>query len=335
MQPYQIILLILGILAALLGVGYLFCHRLVSKLFDSAVGRISDEELERSMQRFDRDMIESSLSHRIPLIRESKQWLHSFPSKEIRVTAHDGTDLVGTLFERPENDTAAASLPAYQKTLIMFHGYHSSAPHDFSCACPFYYSLGFRLILVDQRAHGRSGGQYLTFGAKEQLDVLTWCDFVNRQYGEQNDIVITGISMGATTVLLAAARPELPRNVIGVLADCGYADAETELAHVVKKFMHLPPFPLMNVLAPMCRRRAHFDLKDCSAEKALANIRIPVFFLHGLADDFVPAEHTHRNTAACASRHVEHLVEGAGHGMSYLVDPPYTQSLIQKFIESL
>lgn len=335
MKGFQIALLIIGIVLLLLGIAYLLCYRLVKKLFTSAFGRISADAMKKNVEDFDRKMSQGPLAHRHPMILEGRRWIANFPIEEVSTRSHDGLRLVASLFERPEDDSAAKDLPAYGKTLILFHGYHSSAPHDFSCACSYYYSIGFRLLLVDQRAHGRSEGDRLTFGAKEQLDVLSWCRWTNERYGSDRDIVITGISMGATTVLLAASHPELPSNVIGVIGDCGYADAESELSHVVRDFMHLPTFPLMNILRHMCRRRAGFDLSECSAERALASIRIPAFFIHGEDDDFVPPEHTRRNAAACASRHSEHFVKGAGHGLSYLVDPPHTQQLLREFIESL
>ena len=334
MKSYEIILTVLIALAALIGIGYFCCCRLVAKLFTTTFGRIDEENLRKTIQNFDDKIASGPLAHRLPMLQAGRAWIAAFPKEQISILSHDGLRLVASLFERPQDDSAALGLPGYGKTLLLFHGYHSSAAYDFSGACAYYYALGFRLVLVDQRTHGQSQGEYVTFGALEQRDVISWCTRINERYGSENPILLTGISMGATTVLLAAGRTDLPQNVIGVIADCGYADAHSELSHVARQYMHLPPFPMMNILCRQCRR-AGFSLDDCSAEHALKNARIPIFFAHGEQDRFVPPEHTHRNAAACASRHTVQLVKGAGHGMSYLVDPEHSQALIRQFIESL
>lgn len=97
-------------------------------------------------------------------------------------------------------------------TILLFHGYRSSWNVDFSASLLFYRSLGYNLLLVDQRAHQDSEGTFLTFGAKERYDVISWVTYLGQKLGQAHPLFLGGLSMGATTVLLASCF-EFPANV--------------------------------------------------------------------------------------------------------------------------
>jgi fermentation-respiration switch protein FrsA (DUF1100 family) len=169
---------------------------------------------------------------------------------------------------------------------------------------------------VDHRASGRSDGSVITFGVKEKRDCLAWVDFAVKNIQPDGDIIITGISMGAATVMLASAE-KLPENVVGVLADCGYTSAEDIIKKVIKE-MKLPA----GILYPFARLGGMifggFDVNLASPVKALEKTSLPVIFFHGDADGFVPCYMSEMNYNACASRKKRLVkISGADHGLAY------------------
>lgn len=239
------------------------------------------------------------------MIREAM----SIPYEEVTITSSDGL----TLFARYYETDPRASLQ------IMFHGYKSSSLRDFSGGLSFALNNGYNVLLVDQRAHGRSGGKCLTFGIMERYDCLSWIQYAIDRFGEDVKIVLYGMSMGSATVLMATALP-LPENVKGVIADCGYT-APSEIIQKVIRDHHCPP----KLLYPLIRLSAFlygdFDLESASASSAMTACNIPIFLIHGEADLFVPCEMSRTNYALCAAKKKRlFTVMNAGHGLSYLHD---------------
>ena len=129
-------------------------------------------------------------------IEEGMKWIGSLPFTEHEITAFDGTPLYARFYRNGDSKT----------TILMMHGFRSNPIHDFSCAFKFYYDKGFNLLVPDQRAHGKSGGKYITYGAKERYDAKSWLEYANTLV-EGGELYATGVSMGATTVLMAAELP--------------------------------------------------------------------------------------------------------------------------------
>lgn len=247
------------------------------------------------------------------------RWAKEYPSEEVEITSYDGLTLHGYYYENPNA----------KGIMIGCHGYRGSGPRDFSSACSFYHDHGLSLLLIDQRANGKSEGKYITFGIKERLDIQDWCAYIQKRCPDK-PILLVGISMGATGVLMAS--PELPENVACLVADCGFASPWDELGYVLRHYLHLPATPFLRGIDFWCRILGGFSLNQFTTEQALAVNTRPVFFIHGEADDFVPCENTHRNAAACTTPHVVFTVPDAGHGLSYLVD---YDGYVKKFYEFL
>ncbi len=235
--------------------------------------------------------------------------VRAMPHEKMTVTSFDGLTLHGKYYEY------APGAPIE----LMFHGYRGSAERDLSGGVQRCFRLGRSCLIVDQRCSGSSGGNTITFGINEHRDCLSWVEFMLRRFGPEVKIILTGISMGASTVLLAAGR-ELPPNVIGVLADCGYNSAKDIIQKVIRD-MKLPAglaYPFVKLGAKLY---GGFDLEETSPEEALKHCRVPVIFFHGEDDRFVPCYMSKRNYDACPTRKRLVSVPGAGHGMSYLMDP--------------
>lgn len=201
----------------------------------------------------------------------------------------------------------------------MFHGYRGNAERDLSGGMHRCFQLGHSAFIVDQRCSGRSEGNIITFGVNEHRDCLAWIEFAVSHFGPDCKLILTGISMGASTVLMAADKT-LPGNVIGVLADCGFHSAKDVILSVMEG-MHLPSkflYPLIKLAAKLYGR---FDLEEFTVEEAVMRCEIPVLFFHGADDDYVPAYMSKINYDACKARKRLVMVPGAGHGLSYPVAP--------------
>ena len=241
------------------------------------------------------------------------------PHEKVSITSFDGLKLTGKYYEY------APGAPIE----LMLHGYRGTAERDLSGGVQRCFKLGRSALIVDQRCSGGSDGNVITFGVKEHRDCLAWVDFMVEHFGPQVQIIMCGISMGASTVLMAAGNP-LPPNVIGVLADCGFTSAKEIICKVIRQ-MHLPPklcYPFVKLGAKLF---GHFDLEQRPAVESLKDCKVPVLFFHGEADNFVPCQMSRDNYEACASRKRLVTVPGAAHGLSYPVAPQQYLAAIREF----
>ena len=256
------------------------------------------------------------------LILSGKRWCLETPHEDVTVRAGDGVRLHGRFYDVPDR----------RGIVIMMHGYRSMAENDFSCSSAYVHSQGLAMLLADQRAHGKSGGFCMTFGIREHQDLLTWIRYVAGRFpGEK--IILEGLSMGASTVLMAAGEP-LPPEVAGIICDCGYTSPRDIIRAVIRS-RHLP----VSVCYPMVRLAGRvlggFDVESCSALEAGRRASLPALFIHGEADDFVPCQMGRDNFQAYAGPKRLCTVPGAGHGLSYVVDMEKCQKALLEFLESV
>lgn len=254
-----------------------------------------------------------------PFRPRMEQWareVRAMPREHFVIKSFDGLELHGDFFE------FAPGAPIE----IMFHGYRGTAERDLSGGVQRCRILGRSTLLIDQRCSRRSGGNVITFGIREHRDCVDWANFAAKHFGPDRKLILTGISMGAATVCMASDK-ELPPNVIGILADCGYNSPKDIIRKVIRD-MGIPPvlgWPFAKLGA---RIFGGFDLEAGSPEEALKHAKVPVIFYHGEDDDFVPCDMSRKNYEACASRKALVTVPGAGHGLSYPVAPErYLQTL--------
>jgi len=215
--------------------------------------------------------------------------IRSMGHRDLFVTSYDGLRLHGQYYE-------------YKKgapTEILFHGYRGGAERDMAGGVHRCFALGRNALIVDQRGAGISEGRVITFGAKECRDVKTWVEYFIDNVDKDAKIIITGISMGAATVMMAASM-ELPENVVGVLADCGY----TSTKEIIKKVMRDIKLPA-DVFYPFVKLGAlifgGFDPDAASPIESMKKCSLPIVFFHGDEDAFVPCYMSEQNYAACAS----------------------------------
>lgn len=216
---------------------------------------------------------------------------------------------------------------------IMFHGYRGSAERDLSGGIQRCFSLGRSILLVDQRTSCGSEGNVISFGINEHRDCLAWVDFAVKHFGSDVKIILTGISMGASTVLMAAGK-ELPENVVGVLADCGFSSAK-EIIKKCSRDLKIPAELIYPFIKLGAKLFGHFDLEEYTPLEAMKTCKLPVIFFHGEDDAFVPCHMSKDVYDACKSPKKIVTIPKAGHGLVYVVDNDlYFKSVVEFFSEN-
>ena len=254
----------------------------------------------------------------LSLIRQ----MDEIPFEAVTIFAQDGTKLSARYYH--VRDGAPLQ--------IQFHGYRGTALRDFCGGNKLARESGQNTLVVDQRAHGKSGGTTITFGIRERLDCLCWVEYANQRFGSDTPVFLSGVSMGAATVLMASEM-KLPANVVGIIADCPYSSPEAIIRKVCQEDMHLPPALAMPFVRLGARLFGNFDLKEASAVQAVENTSIPILLLHGEDDHFVPCDMSREIFAACAGEKTRITFPGAGHGLSYIVDTGTYTEAVSRFVD--
>ena len=253
-------------------------------------------------------------------LHDGAELLRSRETETPVITARDGVRLVGHWCPHPEA----------KRIIIAMHGWRSSWDHDFCTISGFWYDNGCSVLYPDQRGQNASGGDYMSFGMLERYDCLEWVNWVVQKCGTDIPVYLAGVSMGATTVLMASEF-EMPSSVRGILSDCGFTSPEAIWRHVAKENLHLPYSVQHRLVDEMCRKKIKLSSKSCSTVEILKKAKIPVLFVHGTDDHFVPVEMTYRNYIACAAPKRLFIVPGADHGMSYLEDREGYENALKSF----
>lgn len=238
----------------------------------------------------------------------------------MEIIGYDGVKLVGHL-RRCENE---------KRLIVAMHGWRSSWFRDFGAISDFWYENGCSVLYAEQRGQGESGGEYMGFGLTERYDCLEWVKWANQNGYADRPVYLCGISMGASTVLMAAGL-ELPGNVRGIMADCGYTSPHAIWRHVLNDNLHISFCGLTAAVADdICKKKIRMGTKAYSCTDAMHECKVPVFFIHGTDDHFVPVEMTYENYKACAAPKRLLIVPGAEHGMSYLTErEKYEKSVLE------
>lgn len=289
--------------AAVFGVA----HRLSAKyLMKLAIDRKGPKSAAKEKEKM---MSSGELSETIAVVFDAAQKLECIEHEKVEIAAPDGTVLIGHWYW-PENP---------KRIIIAMHGWRSTWSQDFGVIAPFWLKHDCAVLFTEQRAQGNSGGDYMGFGVLERYDCFDWINWVNERTEAKLPIYLGGVSMGASTVLMTAGF-DLPDNVCGIVADCAFTSPHAIWKHVVESNFHLPYGLYSRAANDICKRQIYVTADSYSTIEALKRNKIPILFIHGTDDHFVPVEMTYENYKICtAPRHLL-IVPGAEHGMSYLVD---------------
>ena len=242
------------------------------------------------------------------------------PCEEIFITSFDGLRLRGRYYHTAD----------WAPLAICCHGYRSTGPRDFCAGSKMFIEHGMNVLMIDERAHGKSEGTVITFGINERQDVLYWARYARNRFGEI-PMFLVGISMGAATVLLASEL-DLPDNLCGIMADCPYASPR-EIISSVSQSLHFPKFCMIFAVVG-AKVLGHFTLEKISAVDTVKNTRVPILIVHGLGDDFVPEHMSAKVAAANPEMITRETFPGAAHAMSYFSDKERYRRIVLEFIEA-
>ena len=240
-------------------------------------------------------------------IQEGIEWINRQEAEDIFIRSEDGFKLHGRLMDQP----------GAKGTVLMFHGYRTHPEVDFSASSHVYYECGNRIVHIDQRAAGESEGKYIGFGVLESRDCCLWAQYIAKRFGPDQKIILAGLSMGASTVLMATAHHEKKLIPISISTE--------------KTMFHCKGNLITVSIGIWSRFYAHYGLKTLSVPEVMKENTIPVLLVHGTADSNVPVEMTIQAAKNCIAPKKLLLVEGAEHGTGYLVDNAGYVQALQEF----
>ena len=238
--------------------------------------------------------------------------------QRVGIKAYDGVDLYADYIDMKSDRTA-----------VFFHGYSATPLVNFSIHSEYFLKRGYNVLLVFQRAHGVSGGEYCTLGIIESRDVLSWVDYIDKMPAKYN--VLYGISMGTSTIEYAAQHIK-SKKVCALILDCGYISPYLQIYRDCQR-RRLPGKLLVPIINAMFRHRFKEDLRMKTTD-ALKNNKVPSLFLHGMTDETVPYGDSQKNYEACGGEKKLLLKEGLHHTLSFSTGPDELRTEVFEYIES-
>lgn len=257
--------------------------------------------------------------------RKNIAWLEKYGYERHHIVNADGNKL-----------TAYLMRPKKESNVYVFcsHGYRNKGKPEWCYYTKHYVEeLGINMFFVDHQGAGESEGKYVGFGSFESRDSLQWLEYMNETFGSDIEIFLHGISMGSATVMLMTGSDKLPENVRFTIADCGFTSALDEFTYKLEN-LGLPKKPIIPIMCDYNRKRAGYDFgKDTNALEAVGRAKIPMMFIHGGSDIFVPTYMVNQLFDACSSPYKDKLiVPGADHAESYLIDKQACEDKMNEFI---
>lgn len=257
-------------------------------------------------------------------IQNTQKVYETLPFENLSIVS-SGLNLHGKFYENPNSN----------KVIIFVHGYYSYGAHDVAFFGTLFKNLGVSLLVIDQRACGESEGRYSSLGILERFDVREWVFALNERFAGKKDIYLHGVSMGAATSLLVSALPGLPASLKGVIADCGFSRTNGVLLYAGNKLLKIRPRFLMWGLNLWAKAVGRFNLNSVKVWTELhKNDSIPLLFIHGTDDKFVPFNMSVKNFKnAAVNKKKLVAVANAHHCESYLVNSELYLKEMQEFLD--
>ena len=248
-------------------------------------------------------------------------WIYDYKDKEdVFINSFDNLKLHGYILKTENSD----------KWAITVHGYNNKA-ESMSAMAYKYHSLGYNILMPDLRGHGKSEGSYVGMGWHDRLDILKWIDLIIKE-NKDAKILLHGISMGAGTVMMVSGE-ELPENVKVIIEDCGYTSAKEQLAYNLKTMFKLPSFPILNFCSLITKIKDNYFISEASAIKQLQKAKVPILFIHGDKDKFVPFYMLDKLYNACSSKKDKLIIKDVGHAKSESLKSDLYWNKVEDFIK--
>ncbi len=249
--------------------------------------------------------------------------LYAKNPEDVSVNTPDGLTLRGWFLPA---DTEA------KRVVICIHGHKCNGPDEFSHMMPFYHErMGYHYLLPDLRGHGRSDGKYMTFGALDHKDMRLWLEWLIMRLGPQAEIILHGISMGAATAMLTGCDSPPPQLKL-VVEDCGFSSCFAVIHNTFRDLFHFRFPALIHFTSLLSRVFAGFWFREADCLSRMQEMRLPILFIHGSADTYVPTQMGIDLHRACTAPKQLLLVEGAVHAYSYYDAPELYEQTVREFI---
>ncbi len=233
------------------------------------------------------------------------------------------------------------------KTAVIVHGYTDNAIRMLMIGYLYNKDLKYNIFLPDLQDQGLSQGPAIQMGWKDRLDVLNWMNIANNIFGKSSDsmenkskpspqnvttqMVVHGISMGAATTMMVSGEPQQPF-VKCFVEDCGYTSVWDEFSHELKNQFSLPAFPLMYTTSLLCNAKYGWNFQEASSLNQVKKSKLPMFFIHGDADTYVPTWMVYPLYDAKSEPKELWIVPGATHAMSYRDYPQEYTERVKNFV---
>lgn len=253
--------------------------------------------------------------------KKDRDFLETIVPEQITMTSYDGLALQGYIFEQEKKTNT---------WIFATHGYTGSV-RQMTRWNRQLYELGYNIFAPDLRGHGTSEGDYYGMGWLDQQDLHDWLEILLER--EPNaSIILYGVSMGASAMLNIA--PDVPPAVKAVIADSGFTSVATIFGTQLQNVLHLPSFPILNAANTVSKLKIGLDFNEASTIEKVANITIPIFFIHGGIDTFIPVNNVHELAAVTKASHEVWIVDDANHGEAVKVAPDMYREKLNTFIQS-
>lgn len=218
------------------------------------------------------------------------------------------------------------------KTVIVVHGFNNSKK-DMKAYAWMFHELGYNVLMPDNMAHGKSQGQIIGYGWNDRLNIIKWAQLlVDKNAASQ--ITLFGVSMGGAAVMMASGESNLPKQVVNIIEDCGYSSVWEELKYQAKAMYSLPAFPILYEVSSISKVRAGFSYGQASSIEQLKKNKLPILFIHGDKDDFVPTKMVYDNFKASRGAKELYIAKGAQHAKSMESNPETYQKKISTFLKN-
>ena len=245
-------------------------------------------------------------------------WYDPLEKKEYTVTSYDGY-VLHVQFLKNSCGT--------DRCVLISHGYTDNRFGALKYA-RMYLELGFNVIVYDLRGHGVNEPTFCTYSVRERKDLSALIMDSRDRYPAMSLFGIHGESLGAATSI--AVLEEKPP-IDFVVADCGFGQIMPVLQAGLKG-MHLPAF-LVHIASLCAKIRYGYSFDQMRPVDSLHHNTVPILFIHGAEDDFIPPSHSEQMKAETGGYAELHLIAGAGHANSILTDPETYRYTVKRFLE--
>ncbi|MBL7814372.1 MAG: alpha/beta fold hydrolase [Saprospiraceae bacterium] len=194
-------------------------------------------------------------------------------------------------------------------TIIVLHGIGSAKEVYFPFAS-WLAQQGFNIVVYDQRAHGRSGGRYCTFGYLEKKDVSKVINKTLRRFSKL-PIGIHGTSMGGAVAIQALAIEK--RLKFGII-ESTFNTLENVIEEYGRDMLKFRSRWLVRRILSRSAKIAQFRPFDVKPVEFCRQIEQPILMIHGDVDEKIPIQFHRDNFSALKTTDKEFfVVNGAGH----------------------